>query len=321
MHHIIEAEKFCNFKNQSVFVIDSQVFKLHQKDLAHIPLERVLLIDKIAQAKSWEQLQEVLNFFSLKNLPRDATVYAIGGGTLTDLVGFAASIFKRGIGLVLVPTTLLSMIDASIGGKNGIDFVGVKNLIGTFYPASEIHIIETFLKTLSQNQILSGFAEAFKIALVSSKSLFETLSLENLNPSIIKSCINLKLEIAAQDPLDQGIRHILNFGHTFGHAYEAITKLEHGLCVAVGMMAETFISFKDGFLSFEDYQTITAKLKSLYQGFPKVSFDELMHYLSKDKKHSTHGLMLHRLHAIGQAPKLQQTSFEQIFEGYQSLWI
>lgn len=321
MHHIIESEKFCNFKSESVFVIDSHVFTLHQSDLAHLPLERVLCIDKIAQAKSWEMLQQVLNFFFIKNLTRDSLVYVIGGGTLTDLVGFAASIFKRGVKLVFVPTTLLAMIDASIGGKNGIDFLGVKNLVGTFYPASEIVIAKEFLKTLSSRELLSGFAEAFKIAIVSSKALFETLSVETISTKLIKSCIELKLEIVAKDPLDKGIRHILNFGHTIGHAYEALTRLEHGMCVALGMIAESYISYKDGCLSYEDYQTITSKLKKHYTGFYKVPFEKLMDVLVKDKKHYHDTLMVHRLHAIGQAPQLKATSMMQILEGYESLWM
>lgn len=321
MHQILSFNFKDLLKTGSLFVIDSKVFALYRKDFEGIDHEKLFLVDDIAKAKSWDQVFKIIHFFYEKNLQKQDEVIAIGGGELTDLIGFAASIFKRGVALVLVPTTLLAMIDASIGGKNGINYEGVKNLVGTFYPAKKVMINPLFLNTLSKNECLSGFAEALKIALVSSKTLWDSLAFDQINDDMIKKCIEQKLHITSLDPYDHGIRHVLNFGHTIGHAYEACSKIEHGFCVALGMIAECYISYYYGNLSYDDYLEIRTKIQSLYKNFPQIEFDSLVNFLKKDKKNEQGKVKVHFLEKIGQFPKLYEVDLDILKQGYESVWM
>jgi 3-dehydroquinate synthase len=305
---------------KALFVIDSKVYGLYRKEFEAIDKEKLFIIDEIDGAKSWDHTLKIVHFFYEKNMKRQDEVYAIGGGTLTDLVGFAASIFKRGLNLILVPTTLLGMVDASIGGKNGINYQGVKNLIGTFYPPKKVLVNALFLESLSNKDYLSGFAEALKLGLICSKQLWTELSISKITDDLIKKCIEEKLKIVTLDPLDNGVRHILNFGHTIGHAYEACSKLEHGYCVALGILAESFISHVFGNLSYKDYLEIKETIKSLYGTFPKFPFKDMVSFLEKDKKNQDHMMKVHFLEKIGQFPKLQDVSLDILEKGYDSVW-
>lgn len=314
-----------NFKEVSLqnafFVIDSLVFNLYLNDFAVLDKDKILLIDDAQNAKSIEQTLKIINFFYEKNVKKSNEVYAIGGGSITDLVGFAASIFKRGVDLILVPTTLLAMVDASIGGKNGINYQGTKNLIGTFYPPKKVMIYFPFLSTLPHKELLSGFAEALKLGIISSKELFENLCVESIDEEMIRKCISGKLAITNIDPEEKSIRHVLNFGHTIGHAYEACTKLPHGFCVALGMMAESYASYYFGILSSMDLEQIKAKIQKLYNEFPNVSFDALKPFLYQDKKNQGSEISIHVLDKLGCYPQLQHLPQLIIKKGYESLWM
>lgn len=321
MHQIINITTFEAFEKNAIYIIDYTVFQLHAKIFNELFKDNFLILDQSKQKKSFDNALDIIHFLNKKNVSRDDVVYVIGGGTLTDLAGFAISIFKRGLQLVFVPTTLLAMIDASIGGKNGINFDGVKNLIGTFYPPKKILIHMPFLSTLAENEKLSGFAEALKLGLVTSKELWQSLDYSNICESLVTQCIKYKLEIVQQDPFDKGIRHVLNFGHTIGHAYEAVTKLDHGFCVAFGILAESFISCFFGNLSPKDFQLIKEKVIPLYHSFPKKDFKEILPFLQKDKKNQNQGLMVHYLDAIGTYPRLNRVSEDVLKEGFESVWM
>lgn len=303
------------------FIIDSLVFNLHLNDFSDLYKDKILLIDDAQNAKSLDQALKIINFFYEKNVKKNNEVYAIGGGSLTDLVGFAASVFKRGVDLVLVPTTLLAMVDASIGGKNGINYQGTKNLIGTFYPPKKVMIHFPFLSTLPQKELLSGLAEALKLGVISSKDLFENLCVESIDEEMIRKCINGKLEITNLDPEEKSIRHVLNFGHTIGHAYEACTKLPHGFCVALGIMAESYTSHYCGVLPSGDLEQIKAKIQKLYKEFPYVPFDDLEPFLYQDKKNQDANINIHVLSKLGFYPQLLKLPHEIIKKGYESLWM
>lgn len=313
-----------NFKDLSLqnafFVIDSLVYNLYLNDFTVLDKDKILLIDDAQNAKSLDQTLKVINFFYEKNIKKINEVYAIGGGSLTDLVGFAASIFKRGIDVIFVPTTLLAMVDASIGGKNGVNYLGTKNLIGTFYLPKKVMIHFPFLSTLPQKELLSGFAETLKLGVISSKDLFESLCLESIDEEMIRKCISGKLAITNLDPEEKSIRHVLNFGHTIGHAYEACTKLPHGFCVALGMIAESYISHQIGLLSLCDFEKITLKLKKIYKDFPYVAFDCLEPFLLQDKKNRSSLISVHVLDKLGLYPRLQQVSLNEMKIGYESVW-
>ena len=208
------------------------------------------------------------------NAKRSAVFTGIGGGVITDMTAFAASIFKRGATCELVPTTLLSMVDAAIGGKTGCDFDSYKNMIGSFFPAQKIHIIPSFIQSLPENEYRSGMAEVVKTALLYSKELFEKLAskpeiLQNrkdpLVEEMIKICVNAKAAVVEQDLTEKNIRMQLNLGHTFGHALETragLGKGRHGDAVAWGMARAAELSKKIGLCTENYVQTVKSALSS-----------------------------------------------------------
>ena len=208
------------------------------------------------------------------NAKRSAVFTGIGGGVITDMTAFAASIFKRGATCELVPTTLLSMVDAAIGGKTGCDFDSYKNMIGSFFPAQKIHIIPSFIQSLPENEYRSGMAEVVKTALLYSKELFEKLAskpeiLQNrkdpLVEEMIKICVNAKAAVVEQDLTEKNIRMQLNLGHTFGHALETragLGKVSHGDAVAWGMARAAELSKKIGLCTENYVQTVKSAISS-----------------------------------------------------------
>lgn len=208
------------------------------------------------------------------NAKRSAVFTGIGGGVITDMTAFAASIFKRGATCELVPTTLLSMVDAAIGGKTGCDFDSYKNMIGSFFSAQKIHIIPSFIQSLPENEYRSGMAEVVKTALLYSKELFEKLAskpeiLQNrkdpLVEEMIKICVNAKAAVVEQDLTEKNIRMQLNLGHTFGHALETragLGKVSHGDAVAWGMARAAELSKKIGLCTENYVQTVKSALSS-----------------------------------------------------------
>ena len=208
------------------------------------------------------------------NAKRSAVFTGIGGGVITDMTAFAASIFKRGATCELVPSTLLSMVDAAIGGKTGCDFDSYKNMIGSFFPAQKIHIIPSFIQSLPENEYRSGMAEVVKTALLYSKELFEKLAskpeiLQNrkdpLVEEMIKICVNAKAAVVEQDLTEKNIRMQLNLGHTFGHALETragLGKVSHGDAVAWGIARAAELSKKIGLCTENYVQTVKSALSS-----------------------------------------------------------
>lgn len=194
-------------------------------------------------SKSFLQLQKLLSAMLHDSFSRGDCVVAVGGGVVGDLSGFAASCYMRGIDFYNIPTTLLAQIDSSIGGKTAIDLEGVKNIVGHFYQPKKVLIDSNVLTTLSSRQLSAGLAEAIKIAAVCDAELFSMIeALPDLRSDlteIIGRAVRNKLEIVTADPKENGLRRILNFGHTIGHAIESYYdgKLLHGECVALGMLA------------------------------------------------------------------------------------
>ena len=245
--------------------------------------------------KSREVKELLENQLLAQGFGRDSCFIALGGGITMDLVGFIAATYMRGVSLVCVPTTLLAMIDAAIGGKNGINTTHGKNLLGSFYFPDRIYFDFVVLRTLPKKEWVNAIAEVIKYAVTLSLSLFlqleQGLDQEDVNEiiSLVKTCVMLKHKIVSCDSEEQiGVRSILNFGHTIGHALEKVAdfQLAHGEAVAVGMLVESYISWKMGFLSFASFSRIQALICSygfslnLY-GFKKESFLEA---LKKDKK-------------------------------------
>jgi 3-dehydroquinate synthase len=324
MASIIKYEPFqITLDHNSVFVVDVKVFEIYSDLFERLDPSKLFVVHEAESQKSWEGLHQILNFFLKNKLHKKSQVYAIGGGALLDLVGFATAIFKRGIKLVAVPTTLLAMLDASIGGKNGINFAGIKNLLGTIKDPDKIIVDINFLNSLDQEHFLSGLAEILKIGLISSAALWKKLQNQMIDFEIIKTCQELKQTVVSLDPLDQSIRHVLNFGHTLGHAYESYFKgkISHGRAVALGMLVETILSASKYNLSLEESQSIASKIRSVYAPFDYVEFNALLPFLKEDKKFTDHDIQVHILDKIGSYPRLEKILLADLKTAYEAVWM
>lgn len=263
--------------------------------------------------KNIQTLVSVWNFLSEKGASRHSLLINLGGGMITDLGGFAASTFKRGINYINVPTTLLAMVDASVGGKTGINFNGLKNEIGVFNAANLVLINTDFLRTLDRYNILSGYAEMLKHGLISDVSHWAELlnfDFDNVDYVLLKKLvgqsIHIKEYVVAQDPNEKGIRKALNFGHTFGHAFESLAlarqkPILHGYAVAYGMVCELYMScVKSGFPKENMRQTIHF-IKENYGtfSFGCDDYDHLYQLMLHDKKNENNMINFTLLEDIG----------------------
>ena len=258
----------------------------------------VVTVPRGEGSKSFEQLERLLSAMLEASFTRGDCVVAVGGGVVGDLSGFAASCYMRGIDFYNIPTTLLAQVDSSVGGKTAVNFGGVKNIVGAFYQPKKVIIDPGTLKTLERRQLMAGLAEAIKMAATSSAELFEIIEKsEDLDadlPEIIRRSLCIKRDVVEQDPKENGLRRILNFGHTVGHAVEGFNKgkLLHGECVALGMPP---------MCSGEALERVTKVLKKY--GLPteiEQSADELMPYLKHDKKMTANSVKVVLVDKIGQ---------------------
>ena len=257
-------------------------------------------------------------------IDRNALVINLGGGVIGDMGGFCASTFKRGINFVQVPTTLLSQVDASVGGKLGIDFADVKNSIGLFRDPGAVFIDPAFLRTLSPREIRSGFAEIIKHCLISDREKWEVIrdisSLDTVNwtPLIVHSVL-IKKQIVASDPYEKGLRKALNFGHTIGHAVESFflettDPLLHGEAIAVGMIGESFLSQQVVGLPKDQLTEVREFMARIYPQplIPTDAFDQLLGLMLNDKKNIQGRINFSLINPLGQVHVNQEASTEQI---------
>jgi len=256
---------------------------------------------------------------------RNSIVINLGGGVITDMGGFAASTFKRGIDFVQVPTTLLSQVDASVGGKTGIDMENVKNIIGTFTQPKAVFIHTQFLKTLSDRELRSGYAEVIKHGLIYDVSLFQKLKAiapKDLSNEIIYRSIEIKNKVVIADPFEKGIRKILNYGHTIGHAVESYSlkhdkaPLLHGEAIAIGFICEAYLSKMKNGLKEEELSEIVKTIKNIYPVYKlaKNSYSGLLDIMKNDKKNNAGQISFSLLSEIGKCGYDIFCSEEEIFE-------
>lgn len=264
-------------KNKCFFVIDKFIYEnfydIYFKDiLDKVEEENIFLLESKEENKNVNTVLSIIDSLS-KNHLRDSILIGIGGGVIGDIIGFVASVYMRGIKFINVPTTLLSQIDSSIGGKNAVNFKNNKNLIGTFNHPLEVIIDINFLNTISKRELVSGLAEVIKYGIVFEEeflnyiynNLESILKLEKeviLN-IVLKSC-KFKVNVVEKDQYDLSLRKVLNFGHTIGHAIESVTQYSlytHGEAVLIGMFYETCISYKLGFINEEYFNYIVGILR------------------------------------------------------------
>lgn len=235
------------------------------------------------KSKNMDTYRGILSFLVEKAFTRTDCIVCVGGGVVGDLGGFVAATYMRGIDFYNVPTTLLSQVDSSIGGKVAIDFDGVKNIVGSFYQPKGVIIDPDTLKTLDKRQLMAGLCEAIKMAITCDKDLFEQIekaeNLEDDIDEIIVKALEIKRSVVEKDPCEKGLRRVLNFGHTIGHAVESMAELGsllHGECVAIGMLPLCGKAI---------YQRVKAALEK-YSLPTEICFDsdDLVSYIARDKK-------------------------------------
>ena len=277
--------------------------------------------------KNLDTLSQVWTQLSNGGGSRHSLMVNLGGGMVTDLGGFAASTFKRGIPYINIPTTLLSMVDASVGGKTGINFNGLKNEIGVFRTPETVIIDTEFLRTLDHENICSGYAEMLKHGLISNNTTFAKLLTFNLDDvdypllgEMVGESVAVKEKIVDEDPLEHGIRKALNLGHTFGHAFEswALTRKPylHGYAVAWGLICELYLSvIKTGFPTEKMRQTVRF-IKENYGDLPITCDDypELYAFMTHDKKNEAGIINFTLLGEVGDIRINQTATKEEIYE-------
>lgn len=242
--------------------------------------DNVYLLPQGEQAKSFCYVEKLCEWFLSKNLERQGRIVAVGGGSVSDVVGFAASVYKRGVNLTVVPTTLVAQIDAAIGGKTAINLGTVKNAVGSFYNA-DVNIDTDFLKTLSKRQLTDGQGELLKYRMLSAE-IDNACGKDMLD--LIKACVSYKTELCNADMYDLGIRRKLNFGHTVGHAMELSLNLTHGEAVANGLYYETLLAYKLKLCTKNYLDKWQREILTRFTVYPLT--DEILNLTSNDKKNT-----------------------------------
>ncbi len=263
------------------------------------------------QNKTIESCIAIWNQLSHAGADKNSLLVNLGGGIITDIGGFVASTYLRGINFINIPTSLMGMADAAIGGKNGIDLNAIKNQIGSINFPDMIFIHSLFLKTLNDRHFKNGLVEVFKHGLIADKKLWLNLSSVEINRdsigTILTKAIEIKNNIVTEDPYEKGIRKILNFGHTIGHALESCLlnsgeyQLLHGEAIVAGMIMETWLSEKYCGLKLDESSEITSKLFEIFgkKKLSLINFDNFISYLNYDKKNQHQQFNFSLLNAIG----------------------
>ena len=316
----ILKENLINF-NQCLVIADKNVpKKLIDKVLNSLPQKKISLhyFNSSEKNKSQKSVDNILSILLSKNFNRNDCLISIGGGITGDVSGFAASLFKRGLKFINIPTTLLSQVDSSIGGKTGINNKYGKNLIGAFYHPSLVISDIIFLKSLPKREIICGYGEILKHAIIANKKFFTFLDINGsqildlksplIERAIFKSC-SIKKKIVEADEKEMGIRKILNFGHTFAHAYEATLsyskKLNHGEAVILGIKTAAKFSLSNNILSNKEFNLIENHLnklslpKNINKFFSIKNLNKILYFMKKDKKNNTNKVNLVLLKKIG----------------------
>lgn len=295
-----------------------------------VPLE-IIEFEVGEHFKNIETCFEIWSALTELAADRKSIIINLGGGVVTDLGGFVASTYKRGIEYINVPTTLLAMVDASIGGKNGVDLGNLKNQIGTITTPKTVLIDTNFLATLPANEMRSGLAEMLKHGLIQNKEYWNSLkNISSLNTddldALIYKSVQIKNKVVSQDPTENGIRKALNFGHTLGHAIESYfldndtkTPLLHGEAIAVGMVLESFLSLEKKSITTEEYFEIKAVILDMFGTieFSQKDIEEIITLLIHDKKNEFGKVQFVLLNGIGNVKINQFVSNELIYKAFE----
>ena len=297
-----------------------------------LPPHALITIPAGEENKNLSTCQIVWENLTTLKADRHSVLLILGGGVLGDLGGFCAATYKRGIDFVLMPTTLLAQVDASVGGKLGIDFQNYKNHIGVFCNPVTTLICPDFLKSLPERELRSGFAEIIKHCLISDKGMWDMLRKKSLTDQdwniLIRHSVAFKKMVVENDPKESGLRKILNFGHTVGHAVESYfldsgNRIFHGEAITIGMHCESYIAWKKNLLSKDELDEISAYLKLVYAQVDLPSVRKpILDLMSQDKKNKGNKILMALTKGIGQAVWDVEVSAEEIeasLDYYQSI--
>ena len=320
-----QVSDLTNFPMQNpIIVTDENVAKFHLEKMQALLQAKAIITPAGEEHKNLETISFLWKSFLENGLDRKSTVIALGGGVLSDMAGFAASTYMRGIAWVGVPTTLLSMVDASLGGKTGFDLPEGKNLIGAFYPPKLVVADPQLLGTLPEAELISGMAEVVKHGIISDPELFN-LCLRGLDwvknnlEEVIKHAMAVKIKVIEEDPYEKGIRAALNLGHTVGHAVELVSKfkLRHGEAIAIGTVAEAKYAAQVGLAVDGLVDAVTESLKAL--GLPiqipeAMPRDEIIRAMRVDKKKNAKAIRFALPVEIGKVELVEVTDLESVLD-------
>ena len=299
----IDALPQLTYDTKVVIVTNPTVAGYHLDTLlAHVRAEElhVVTVPDGEQYKTLETVENILNECFEHKLDRKSLLIAFGGGVIGDMTGFTASLYQRGIDFVQIPTTLLSQVDASVGGKTGVNNKYGKNLIGAFYQPKAVYIDTAFLKTLPKREFAAGFAEIVKMAVMFDRDYFDFLKTADLSDEAqlketIKRSVELKAWVVNQDEKEAGIRAVLNYGHTFGHVVENETNYTtylHGEAVAIGMVMANALAVKMGLMSEAEAEEVKALLQTqdLPTDYTIEDVDDFYEHFFLDKKSANNAI-------------------------------
>lgn len=307
------------FNSKVCIITDTNVSPYYLEEVFKITKEYAAVVETFIiqpgeENKNLHTVNSVYEFLIRSNFQRNDLLIALGGGVIGDMTGFVAATYLRGVRFIQMPTTLLSMVDSSIGGKTGVDFMAYKNMVGAFYQPQGVYINLSALDTLPDQQFFSGFAEIIKCGLLGDKKFYywlqknQTLLLEKnreaLAYMVYTSCHNKQI-VVEQDPKEKGVRALLNLGHTIGHAIEKLKEfsLFHGYCVSLGTVAAAALSWKKGFLKEEEVEEICLLLESFHLPtyVSGLSWEEILSTTKSDKKMDAGKIKFILLKEIGHA--------------------
>ena len=303
-----EVDSFAQSANISQIVFFTQENIKKDMSWADNFSNHVVVLNDSEKAKDISSALDSINYLAQIKADRDTLLIAYGGGSVSDHVGFVASVFKRGIKYINIPTTLLGMIDASIGGKTAINIGSLKNQIGTFYQPSKVLIDFNLIDTMPDSVINDGLGEMFKYAILNGRDMLDSFQdyLDSRNSELLNSlilkCTDIKLGIVSVDERDQGLRKTLNLGHTFGHAIESDSqnKISHGEAVINGILMVSYLSFRKGNLSKEDLKQIELiGLRLINQRFKTNNIDQYIKFMLNDKKNQNNQIGIVMILSIG----------------------
>lgn len=307
--------------NKTAFIVDKNVYNLYTEAFKNIDC---YLFDASEKHKSIDYVKEIIAYLKGRTLHRNDTVVAVGGGITGDVAGFAASMYMRGVPFVNIPTTLLSMVDSSVGGKTGVNFGGVKNMVGAFYQPDCVFIDIDFLETLEHEEVMNGFAEVIKYAAIFDKDMFyELKERKELKGKIfladlIKRCCEIKADIVNKDEKEKGLRKLLNFGHTVGHAVEtdSLHTIKHGYAVAIGMYYEMLFAVQKKLAEVKVAEEIKEMLMNYnYEITYNVKKNNaFVESIKSDKKADDAGVTIAFAEAIGKGSICEGIRAEDLLE-------